>query len=406
MRDITLLGYLAIFLGAVSLTLVLVPVALRLAVRRQLLDVPGGHKGHDAPVPYLGGAAIAVAFSVAVLVAALVRPPEGGLVELAFVLVLAVGVALVGLLDDLRGLSVGTRLAVVVVAGLVLGVVGVRVSLPVPDLVNLALTVVWVVGITHAFNLLDNMDGLSAGVAAIAAATFGLVAALQGQFLVAALSVALTACALTFLVHNFHPARIYMGDAGSLFLGFLLAVLGIKVTVPTDPVIAAFVPILTLGVAILDTTLVTVDRVRRGQSPFQGGRDHVSHRLVLLGLPVRTAVVLVYAGAVGLGWLAVIMSRLEDRVTAQLLLAFGLVVLAACGVVLGRVHPGPDGLGTADRSSTPASRRTGRSRWLPLPRGLVTPLGHRRPGSDLVVGLQNRGRGSQGASKGRSLTSL
>lgn len=341
MRDITALGYLAIFLGAVSLTLVLVPVALRVALRRQLLDRPGGHKGHAAPVPYLGGAAIAIAFCISVLAATLVRPPDGGLRELAVVLVLTVVVSLVGLADDLRGLGVTARLVAVGGAGFVLAIVGVRVSLPLPDLVNVGITVVWVVGITHAFNLLDNMDGLSAGVAAIGAATFGLISALQGQFLVAALSVALAASAVTFLVHNFHPARIYMGDAGSLFLGFLLAVLGIKVTVPIDPVIAAFVPILALGVAILDTTLVTVDRVRRGVSPFTGGRDHVSHRLVRLGLPVRAAVVLVYAVAVGLGWLAVVMSRLEDLVTAQLLLGFALVVLAALGVVLGRVDPGP-----------------------------------------------------------------
>jgi UDP-GlcNAc:undecaprenyl-phosphate/decaprenyl-phosphate GlcNAc-1-phosphate transferase len=335
--DVTPLGYLGIFVGAVVLTLVLVPVALRLARRLDVLDHPGGYKQQAAPVPYLGGAAIAVAFAVAVLVAALVRPPDGGLRELAVVLFLAVGVALVGLVDDLRGLSVTVRLLAVGGASLALVVAGVRVTLPGPVLLDVLLTVVWVVGVTHAFNLLDNIDGSSAGVAAIGAVTLGLVAGLGGQFLVAALAAALAGCALTFLVHNFHPARIYMGDAGSLFLGFLLAVLGLKVTVVNDPVIASFVPILALGVALFDTTLVTVDRLRRGRSPFVGGRDHVSHRLLALGLSVRATVGCIYAFGIALGWLAVVMSRLADVVTAQLLLAFAIAVCVGLGAALRRV---------------------------------------------------------------------
>jgi UDP-GlcNAc:undecaprenyl-phosphate GlcNAc-1-phosphate transferase len=130
-------------------------------------------------------------------------------------------------------------------------------------------------------------------------------------------------CAAGFLRHNFHPARIYMGDAGSLFLGYLLAVIGLKITLlGTPPVVAAFVPVLVLGVPILDTTLVSWQRLRHGRSPLQGGRDHTSHRLVWVGIPVPVAVCLMYAAGICLGWLAVLLARLD---TVSGLLLVGLV---------------------------------------------------------------------------------
>ena len=170
--------------------------------------------------------------------------------------------------------------------------------LGVPKPVDAAVTVVWVVGITNAFNLLDNMDGLSAGIAVIAAlAVFG-VALLQHRYLVSALALALAGCAAGFLRANFHPAKIYMGDAGSLFLGFILAVfcLSFEQTHPTRVPVAVILAI--PGVAIFDTTLVTVSRVTHRISPFQGGQDHTSHRLVKLGMSVPVAVTTIYAAGV------------------------------------------------------------------------------------------------------------
>src|SRR3954447_7758722 len=126
---------------------------------------------------------------------------------------------------------------------------------------DLLITIVWVVGVTNAFNLLDNMDGLSAGVAALGALTFFVLAVLNGQYLVAALAVAVAGCAVGFLRHNFHPAKIYMGDAGSLFLGFLLSVIGLRLRLPDAPQLTAlFVPVVVLGIALFDTSLVTVAR--------------------------------------------------------------------------------------------------------------------------------------------------
>ncbi len=315
--------YVTVFGGAAALSLFLTPLMMRLAVRLHVLDRPGENKSHDFPVPYLGGLAIVFAFAVAVTGAAVVRPPVGGRDELVLVLGVAVVLSLVGLLDDLRGLGPVFRLLVEVAGGVAIWTAGVGTELFPIEPLNAVFTVAWVVGVTNAFNLLDNMDGLSAGVAAIAAGWIFIIAAANDQFLVAALAAGLAGCALGFLRHNFHPARIYMGDAGSLFLGFLLAYLGLKLRFPGPTQVTFLVPILVVGVAIADTALVTWCRLRVGKSPFQGGLDHMSHRLVFMGIPVPISVALIYGASIGLGGIAFVVSRI-DRLSAYVLA--GLVV--------------------------------------------------------------------------------
>jgi UDP-GlcNAc:undecaprenyl-phosphate GlcNAc-1-phosphate transferase len=331
-----IVNYALIFGGSALLSLVLTPLALRLATRRQLFDHPTATKGHKSPVPYLGGLAIVSAFSVVIAGAALLRPPVARLDELLIVLAVALVLSFVGFLDDLRNLSPLIRLAVEVGAGLAVWWTGIGVELFAAPAVNAAFTVLWVVGITNAFNLLDNMDGLSAGVAAIGAGWFFVIGAVNGQFLVAGLAAALAGCALGFLRHNFHPARIYMGDAGSLFLGFMLAVIGVKLRFDGQTSVTFLVPMLVLGIAILDTALVTVCRLRAGKSPFQGGLDHTSHRLVFIGIPVPVAVALIYGGAFGLGVIGLVVSRV-DRVSAYLLSGLILIGGFAVALLLARV---------------------------------------------------------------------
>jgi UDP-GlcNAc:undecaprenyl-phosphate/decaprenyl-phosphate GlcNAc-1-phosphate transferase len=320
-------GYLAAFVAPLVLAWFLTPLALRAALRWQAVDEPGERKVQQQAVPYLGGVAIVIAFSVTVLAAAALRAAQGqpaGSEIGALAVLLATGVllALLGLVDDLRGVSIGVRLLAEVGAGVVVVLSGSGATLIGNPLLDGIATVVWVVLIVNAVNLLDNMDGLSAGVAAIASATFFVLAVTQGQFLVAALSAALAGCAVGFLRHNFHPATIYMGDAGSLFLGFLLAVLATRLElVDSPPLVALFVPLLVLGVALFDTTLVVLERLRHGRSPFQGGRDHTSHRLVFVGLPVPVTVGLVYGTAVALGWLALVL-RLLPTGPGLMLVAF------------------------------------------------------------------------------------
>jgi UDP-GlcNAc:undecaprenyl-phosphate GlcNAc-1-phosphate transferase len=306
-------------------------------LRLQVLDAPGERKAQQQAVPYLGGVAIVIAFSGTVLAAALVRAAQGQpageeIGVLAVLLGTGVLLALMGLVDDLRGISVPLRLLVEVGAGVVVVVTGSGATLIGNPVLDGIATVLWVVLVVNALNLLDNMDGLSAGVAAIASLTFFVLAATQGQFLVAALSAALAGCAVGFLRHNFHPAKIYMGDAGSLFLGFLLAVLATRLElVDSPPLVALFVPLLVLGVALFDTALVVLERLRHGRSPFQGGRDHTSHRLVFVGLPVRVTVGLVYGTAFSLGWLALLLRQLS---TGPGLMLVGFVLSAGVALLV------------------------------------------------------------------------
>lgn len=330
-------AYLAAFLASAALALFLTPVALRIAKRREILDHPGNYKVQESPVPYLGGTAIVVAFSLAVILATLLSGTlQEGVRELLVVISTGVFLSLMGLLDDIRGLNVFLRMAIEIAAALLIWWVGIRIDIFQLDLVDGLLTVLWIVGITNAFNLLDNMDGLSAGIAAISAAVFLVLAAASGQFLVAGLSAALAGCAVGFLRHNFHPAKIYMGDAGSLFFGFLLAVLGIKLRFDVPRQITFMVPILVLGVPIFDTMLVVVTRLMHHLNPLSGGRDHTSHRLVFIGIPVPAAVALIYGGQVALGWLALIMSRLELR-PGFMLMGFVVAVGLFFAILLGSV---------------------------------------------------------------------
>jgi UDP-GlcNAc:undecaprenyl-phosphate GlcNAc-1-phosphate transferase len=306
-------------------------------VRRQIMDQPSAIKAQDSPIPYLGGAAIVIAFAGAVMAAAAVRVEAALVGELAVILGLGVALGVMGLVDDLRGLGPWLRLAIEAVAAVAIWASPAAPDIFGNDVLNLLVTVAWVVGVTNAFNLLDNMDGLSAGVAAIAAASLFVLAAENDQVLVATLAISVTGCAVGFLRSNFHPARIYMGDSGSLFLGFLMAVLTMKLDYPSAPhSVSLTVPVILLGIPLFDTALVTINRVRHGRSPLSGGRDHASHRLVFLGVSVPAAVLLVYAFAATLGVCAFVVSR-SDRTTALVVFGWACVVASLLGGLLSAV---------------------------------------------------------------------
>ena len=289
----------------------LTPWAMRLAFRRNLLDHPGGHKSHNTAVPYLGGIAIVASFTLLVVIVSLVWAPNSGRKELIVVLAVALILALIGLVDDIRHVSPLWRVVAEGVGAIVIWSVGSGVIVSSSEPVNIGLTVLWYVGITNAFNLLDNMDGLAAGIAAIASLTIFAIATTNGQFLVAGLAIGLAGCTIGFLRHNFYPALIYMGDGGSLFIGFLVAYLGIKLRFDGGRLVSALIPVLVCAVAIFDTTLVTISRLRTRRSPFLGGQDHLSHRLVQLGLPVPVAVGTTYLGAIGIAIITYVISNTE-----------------------------------------------------------------------------------------------
>jgi UDP-GlcNAc:undecaprenyl-phosphate GlcNAc-1-phosphate transferase len=203
-----------------------------------------------------------------------------------------------GLYDDLRGLNPLPKLFGQLLAGIALVSSGIFIHLTGIQGLDIALTLFWVVGICNALNLLDNMDGLSAGVSAIACVGFGAIAWFQGQIPLVVVCGTILGITLGFLRFNWHPATIFMGDAGSLFIGFLLAALGLMVISPSAEFSGTWlVPVVILAVPIFDTTLVTFSRLRRQLKLTDGGRDHTSHRLVRMGLTVPQGVGRIYKAA-------------------------------------------------------------------------------------------------------------
>ena len=304
----TLLIVAAAFVLVVSAT----PLARRLAIRMEFFDRPAARSDHSRPIPLLGGPAL----WIGVVGSLLIFGARAGSVGIVAILVGATWISLVGVWDDRRTLRVRSKFFGQVVALMVLLAGGVQVLWIAPAWVNLPVTAFWVLGITNAFNLLDNMDGLSGGIGAVAAGAFLVLAILNGQPHVAVVAAAVCGACLGFLIYNFYPARIFMGDSGSLFLGFLLAACGIEIGFPRNvPWVTWMVPVLVMGVPILDTTLVVVSRLRRGLNPFTSpGRDHLSHRLCEAGLSRRQAVLTLYLVALLLAAAAVVVSLSDARV--------------------------------------------------------------------------------------------
>jgi UDP-GlcNAc:undecaprenyl-phosphate GlcNAc-1-phosphate transferase len=278
-------------------------------------------------VPLLGG----IAIYLAVVVALLLFSDRFRLPQLISIILGATVVSFLGVWDDRRSLRPILKLVGQGLAAAILIVAGVHISSFPHEYLNYAVTLIWVVGITNALNLLDNMDGLSGGIAAVASASFLLLASMSGQYLVAALSAALLGACLGFLRYNYNPASIFMGDSGSLFLGFILAALGIKLRFENLPTITWMIPIIVMGIPIFDTTLVTISRLRRRLNPLTSpGRDHTSHRLVSRGMTQREAVLSLFLAGGALGMVAVFLTQatiVEGYLVGGAVLFVGLVAL-------------------------------------------------------------------------------
>ena len=319
--------YLLMAASALMLAIGSTPVMRLVALRFGVIDRPAARKIHTNPVPLLGGAAIYVAFIIVLLLFGDRRYIH----EVVGIFVGATLVSLMGVVDDRWGLGSYIKLVGQLLAACILIYSGVRVSIW-GNWMDIAITICWVVGITNAMNLLDNMDGLSGGLAMIAATFFTLLAALSNQYLVGALAAALAGACAGFLVYNWNPAHIFMGDTGSLFLGFLLAAVGIKLRFPSNSdTITWMIPVIVLALPVFDTTLVFISRLRRGKNPLTTpGKDHISHRLAYLTGSRREAVLLCYliAGAVGLSSIFITRATLlEASIVGGALLLFALYAI-------------------------------------------------------------------------------
>lgn len=334
----TMTQILLIFLAALTFSVLGTPLARRLALHTGVVDAPNARKIHAAPVPLLGGAAIYAAFVITLIVFG----QRFYVQELVGILLGATLVSLFGLADDRWGMHAYAKLGGQLLAGVVLILGGTKVQLFSYLWLNWAVTLIWTVGMTNALNLLDNMDGLSGGIATVAASFLLLLAAMSGQLLVSALAAALIGACIGFLRYNLNPATIFMGDTGSLFLGFLLAALGIKLRFPSNvPWITWLVPICVLALPIFDTALVVVSRLRRGVNPLTtAGTDHLSHRLVALGCTRREAVLTCYllTGACGMVATYIAQSHFPDGYIAA-----GMLVLMAIGGIIWLEYRCPNG---------------------------------------------------------------
>jgi len=314
-------------LTALSVT----PLWIRVSERLGLIDLPGSapHKVHQNPIALSGGLALVTGIIIAYLV---VRPIVnqqvmaifmGGAVTFSF-----------GVLDDLFDLAAWQKALGQVVAALILIILGVQVGITPWAWVNIGLTILWLIGMTNAINFVDSMDGLALGLTVIASAFFALATLDAVQPELANLSGALLGASLGLFFFNTSPARIFLGDSGAQFLGFMLAAIGIAY-VPAQAGlpqgVSWFTTILVLGVPIFDMTLVVVSRLRRRKSIYRAGRDHTYHRLVNLGLESTRSVVAMHLVAVFLGLLAFIALGM-NVLSANIM--FGIILFAGVGIIV------------------------------------------------------------------------
>ena len=303
---------------ALAVTCAATPLARRLAFRTGAIDHPNERKLHRAPIATSGGVAIIAGFYAAAVISGATHQ-----VPLRAFLGLTAGalfIAAVGFIDDRVDLSARIKLPLQILSAAPLLAAGVTISmlshplirqsqLALPLWVSWLITVIWVVAVTNAINLIDGVDGLASGVVAISSVALAFIALQWGQLGVALLCASLAGAAIGFLMWNWRPASILMGDTGAYFMGYIIASVTIQGAFKMAAAIAIFVPLLVLAVPLLDTALSPVRRLLKGQHPFTADRDHLHHRLIALGLSEPRVVLLTYIITALCGALAIWMSR-------------------------------------------------------------------------------------------------
>ena len=298
--------YVVAFLVAWLGTDLIIPYSARLATYLGKWDMPNSRKIHTKPIPRMGGIAIFLGFILSLITLELLQ--NGFLTSVSNswmgIIIGSTLMFFVGIRDDLKPIKARTKLLWQILAALIAYSMGVRIDfisnlimggmIMLPWWLSMMVTVFWLVGITNTINLIDGLDGLAAGVATIAGFTLFIIALQKGQIFSALLAITLAGGTLGFLRYNFNPAKIFMGDSGSLFLGFTLAALSVTGVLKVAATVALFIPILILGVPILDTAMAILRRILRKRSIFQPDKSHLHHKLLKFGLSQRRAVIFIY----------------------------------------------------------------------------------------------------------------
>ena len=305
------------FILALAISFACTPAVRMLAIKIKAVDVPKDNRRmHKVPIPRMGGLAIFAGFLVSVLFFV----PLG--TEFRSILIGALILVVLGIIDDIVSLKPKTKFAGQIIAALIPALSGVSIHGIVNPFVpgqystlgifSIPLTVIWIVGITNAVNFIDGLDGLACGVSAIATVTMFIIAVLFGETYIALMMAALAGACLGFLPYNMNPAKIFMGDTGSMFLGYILATVSIQGLFKFYAVISFAVPFILLGLPIFDTGFAIVRRLLKGQSPLQADRGHVHHRLIDLGFDQKQSVAILYTFSALMGLTAVILARTNE----------------------------------------------------------------------------------------------
>ncbi len=310
--------YAISFLICFLLTLFLVPLAMKIATRYSILDEPNqNHKTHKSPIPYLGGMTIIFPVTIVSLSGITLFSQNSEVVYRTLILIVpSILLGIVGLLDDILNLSHKSRLFIQfftsVCASVFLVISDFSIKLFNSDLINVLLSVIWIVGITNAWNFVDNLDGAAACLTIICALSLGLLSIQSGQFLIASFALAIAGSAIGFLPWNFFPAKIYLGDSGALYLGVTISILLLQFeSTLGDRFISSLTVIFLAAVPLIDATVAVTGRIKRHASIFQGGKDHLSHRLINKGINKKKTLAILCGVSMFYSLLAVLLQRAE-----------------------------------------------------------------------------------------------
>jgi UDP-GlcNAc:undecaprenyl-phosphate GlcNAc-1-phosphate transferase len=338
--------YLSVYFGSTILAIVTTPIVIRIARRLNIVDPPDIRKIHSKPIPRIGGVAIFVSM-IGLVIPVLFLPDAVGntlrllRLKIAVVLCAAGLVFFLGLVDDIRGLRVRTKLVFQVVAAMVVCAANIRIeSIAVTNWLRLELgwfswpvTLIWIVGITNAVNLSDGLDGLAAGISAITCGVLAILAVHSGDIVMAVVMLALLGSLTGFLFFNFDPARVFMGDSGSLFLGFIIASASVLCATKTETIVGLALPILALGIPIFDTLFAMLRRFLERRSLFAPDRSHFHHRLLALGFKQRHAVITAYVVTLLVTGLGMLMLFTRNTQTVIVFICILLLLILAFRIV-------------------------------------------------------------------------
>lgn len=321
-------------IAALVLALVFVPLAMKLAYKIGAVDKPNARKVHTKIMPRMGGLGIYLAYIIVILATQKMNMQLAGLLLGSTILVV------LGIFDDMKDLNAKFKLLIQILAAVIVMAFGVRIEFMTNvfgggaiylDILSLPITLLWIVGITNAINLIDGLDGLAGGIATIAALSMAVVGWIYGQYLMASMAIILAGATMGFLRYNFHPAKVFMGDTGSLFLGFNLSVLAIMGVAKSVTFISLAAPVLVLGVPIFDTFFAILRRKMNHKPIFAADKDHLHHRLLGMGFSHRKTVLIIYAISFFLALSAILITYLSTAEAVAVVAIVLSVILIGAG---------------------------------------------------------------------------